>query len=149
MSERRGFALIAVLWVVVALAGLTVTATSRAAVGAANATRRVLGVRGHWAAEACIAAALAELDERAARGVPFEVTPLDSLDLAGGARCTAELSDPAAAPASPGQPDSVNAVPALTLTAHGMIPGQPGGAVIQLRLVPAGARVAAVQRQEW
>ena len=134
MSTQRGFALVAVLWVVVALAGLALTASSRAQVGAAGAESRVLAVRGRWAAEACLAAAHARLNERAVRGEPFIALPPDTIALRDGSRCAAEMADSA---------DQV------LITARGWVSGSLGAAKIEVLMVSAGVRVAPVRRHVW
>lgn len=148
MKDRRGFALVAVLWVIVALAGMTAAAVSHARVGAANASARIISARGRWAAEACLAASLAELNQRAARGVPFVMLDTDSLDLADGTRCTVTAEDSTASAPFPGStgPSSVHR---LVLTAVGRVPGQPQAARIDLVVVSAGVRAAITGRRVW
>jgi hypothetical protein len=146
---RRGFALVAVLWVVVALAGLALTATSRARVAGAAAEARVVFVRGRWAAEACLAVAHARLDERAAEGLALQPLAPDTIALADGSRCTVAMVDSTMMP-----PDSLRAArraatPRLQLQAFGWFAGAPHAARIDLLVVAAGTRVAPIRKRLW
>src|SRR5437763_1728769 len=57
--SRRGFALIAVLWVITALAALLGVALATTRLGTLTTRNRVLLARDRWAAEACLAIAAA------------------------------------------------------------------------------------------
>jgi type II secretory pathway component PulK len=86
--NRRGFALLAVLWVVVSatlLAGLAMTA---ARLGADASRNRILLLRSRWAGDAC-----AEILS-ARYAVDGDVRVVDTVDLGGGVWCRAELHDP-------------------------------------------------------
>lgn len=138
-SQRRGFALIAVLWVVVTLAGLTLVAASRAEVGAVSAASRVGFVRGRWAAEACLAEAQAALDERAERGHALLPLAFDTLRLADGSACALEVTD-----------SSMNAtVQRVFVSSRASLPGQSTAARIDELFVGAGTRAAPVRREVW
>ncbi len=140
MSTSRGFALVAVLWVVVALAGLALAATSHGAVAAAGTEARTVRIRGRWAAEACLAAAHAALEERAAAGRALSPIRMDTIPLAGGGRCAVHMRE---------APDSQSPAPRVLVTARGWLDGRPGAATIDLLIVSAGTRVAAVRRRVW
>lgn len=132
--NRRGFALVAVLWVTVALTSLALVTASHAQVSAANAESRVLAVRGRWAADACLAVAQSTLDERAAEGRLLEPLPADTLSLADGSQCATAMTD---------------TTDAVLVTAQGWVPGGRGSAVIDVLLVSAGSRLAPVRRRVW
>lgn len=55
--SRRGFALIAVLWMLTVLASVTALAFKSAGLGQAATTNRLITTRARWAAEACLAIA--------------------------------------------------------------------------------------------
>lgn len=149
MTGARGFALIAVLWVVVALGGLALTATSRAQVSAAAAAARIATMRGRWAAEACLAAAQSRLDARAVAGVMTAALAPDSINLADGSRCAVTMVDSTERPARARVPQ--RPVARLQLTATGWIPGHAGSSAarIDVLAVVAGTRVAPVRRRVW
>jgi type II secretory pathway component PulK len=85
--SRRGFALIAVLWVVTLLAAVLVTADRELSQGARASANRLLLTRGRWAAEACGALAQARWTEaHRSRG--------DTVALGRGTRCVWSLEDP-------------------------------------------------------
>lgn len=149
MTMRRGFALVAVLWVVVALSGMALAATSRAQVGAAAAGDRILAVRGRWAAEACLAASHAELDERARAGRPLQPLLLDTIALADGSRCAVDVIDSTEARPAGGVPSTQRPSERLLLSARGWVDGRPGAARLDLLMIAAGARVAPVRRRVW
>lgn len=85
--NRRGFALLAVLWVV-AILGIVVGSSMRLArVGAGASTNRVTLTRAGWAREACLEILLARYAAEAS------VRLLDTVDLGRGTWCRAELED--------------------------------------------------------
>jgi type II secretory pathway component PulK len=93
-APRRGFALLAVLWLVVALGALAAGATLHARADAAVTGDRVLAMRGRWAAEGCLVVALARLDGALRARRAFAPPALDTLTFANGARCEAQAIDP-------------------------------------------------------
>jgi type II secretory pathway component PulK len=88
--NRRGFALLAVLWLVTALTVLTGGALTVARIGEQTTRNRVLLARAGWAREACVEILLA----RYARDI--SVRRVDTVDLGRGTWCRAVLEDPAA-----------------------------------------------------
>lgn len=62
MRSRRGFALLAVLWTMVGVSALAMTALLAAREAVATAQYRTAALRGAWAAEDCIARARAAID---------------------------------------------------------------------------------------
>ena len=92
--RRRGFALIAVLWVVVALASLTAGAVSRARADASLTGKSVAQFRGRWAAEACLAVAHNRIEVLFRSSRMLAKPPVDTLAFANGTRCTVEAVDP-------------------------------------------------------
>jgi type II secretory pathway component PulK len=87
--NRRGFALIATLWVVAALAtavGLSLTATR---LGQQTTLNRIALTRGRWAAEACLALAQA-------RWTQGRLTDTTTVDLGRQTRCAWRTEDPTA-----------------------------------------------------
>jgi type II secretory pathway component PulK len=95
MTRNRGFALLAVLWVVVALSALSAAAVTRARAGASVSGDRVKAMRARWAAEGCLAMALSRLDSMLASHAALTPLSSDSIVLANGARCTMTAYDPA------------------------------------------------------
>jgi len=89
MSRRRGFALIAVLWTVTALAGVVGFAVGAARLGQQTSLNRLALTRGRWAAEACLAIAQA-------RWVQNRLADTTTEDLGRGTHCAWELTDPTA-----------------------------------------------------
>ncbi len=87
--NRRGFALIATLWVIAALTtavGLSLVATR---LGQQTTMNRIALTRGRWAAEACLAIAQA-------RWVQSELADTATVDLGRQARCAWRVADPTA-----------------------------------------------------
>src|SRR5213594_3871461 len=76
--SRRGFALIAVLWVITALAALLGVALATTRLGTLTTRNRVLLARDRWAAEACLAIAAARRHGHHRPG------PIDALRVARG-----------------------------------------------------------------
>lgn len=89
MSASRGFALIAVLWTVTALAGIVGLAVGAARLGQQESVNRIALARGRWAAEACLAIAQA-------RWAQHRLRDTTATDLGRGTRCTWRLADPTA-----------------------------------------------------
>jgi hypothetical protein len=84
---RRGFALVAVLWLLAAVSALAGGAIEVAGAGRLEAINRLTLTRGRWASEACEAILRARFaaDQRAAG--------LDSVDLGRGTWCLAWMED--------------------------------------------------------
>jgi type II secretory pathway component PulK len=88
--SRRGFALLAVLWLLVALAAVGGVSVAAARLGAATTRNRVLLARADWAREACAEILVARYAQHPG------VRALDTIDLGRGTWCTARLEDPGA-----------------------------------------------------
>jgi DNA uptake protein ComE-like DNA-binding protein len=86
---RRGFALLAVLWTLVAVAAVSGVAIAAARIGSLVTRNRVLLTRAAWAREACAEILLARYAQGQTHG------GLDPVDLGRGAWCDAALEDPA------------------------------------------------------
>src|SRR2546425_6331101 len=87
--SRPGFALLTVLWVVLALGVLGTLALHGAAVGSLTSRNRILLARAEWGRRACEQILNARYAERGA------VIRLDTVDLGRGTWCTASpLSQP-------------------------------------------------------
>jgi type II secretory pathway component PulK len=93
MRRERGFALLAVLWLVVLLSGLAATTVVGARTAASTTSNRVALTRARWAAEGCLAVTLAHLDSalRASPEVPLPAP--GSLSYANAAACAATTFD--------------------------------------------------------
>jgi Tfp pilus assembly protein PilX len=115
VSRERGFALLAVLWVVVALAALTGAGVLSERTGGRVTRNRIALARAHWAAEGCLAVALSALDSTARAARPLGAISGDTLFLADGARCWAAATDPGAEPDNDTEGVNVNAAPAAVL----------------------------------
>jgi type II secretory pathway component PulK len=88
--SRRGFALLAVLWVITALTALTGAGLLVARIGSTTTRNRILLARAEWAREACGEILLARFAADAAtRG-------LEPIDLGRGTWCRASIDDPSA-----------------------------------------------------
>jgi type II secretory pathway component PulK len=96
MTARRGFALLAVLWVVVAIAALAAGAVEHARADATVTGGSVARMRARWAAEGCLAVTQARMDATLSAGQPFSASFRDTLHFADGAACRAEDLDPTA-----------------------------------------------------
>src|SRR6266540_5538711 len=89
-SGERGFALLAVLWMLTALVLLAAAALAVARTGSQATRNRILLARAEWAREAC-----GEILLRRWASPPAPPTArLDSVDLGRGTWCTAALDDP-------------------------------------------------------
>jgi hypothetical protein len=88
--NRRGFALLAVLWVLTALTALAGVALATSRVGWETTRNRMLLTRAAWAREACAEILLARYARR------DSAQRVDTVDLGRGVWCQAGLEDPAA-----------------------------------------------------
>jgi general secretion pathway protein K len=86
---QRGFALVAVLWVLAALTALAGTGMMIARLGSMTTRNRVLLARAEWAREACSEI----LSARFGAGETMSRPLLDSIDLGRGTWCRASLDD--------------------------------------------------------
>lgn len=84
--NRRGMALLVVLWLLVILTGLAGVTLAGGRVGSAASRNRTVLLRGQWAAEGCLAVF---------RGRGGSARGLDSLDLGQGTWCSLVVADPA------------------------------------------------------
>jgi hypothetical protein len=89
MSGRRGFALLAVLWVVAALSAIVGLGLGALRTGARGSANRLQLTRGRWAADACLA--IAE-----ARWADHRFTDTTTVDLGRQTRCAWRADDPTA-----------------------------------------------------
>jgi hypothetical protein len=89
MTDRGGFALLAVLWVVAALTAIVGLGMGALRVGAQESANRLQLTRGRWAAEACLA--IAE-----ARWAGQRFTDTAAVDLGRDTRCAWRADDPTA-----------------------------------------------------
>lgn len=97
MSDRRGFALLAVLWLVAMLGVLAATGLASGRLGAATTRNRVLLARASWAREACVALLQARYASATGSLAPSTVhADLASVSLGRGTSCDATLEDPSA-----------------------------------------------------
>jgi len=103
--NRRGFALLAVLWVVAALTAIVGLGVGESKIGSFGSTNRQRLERARWGAEACLA--IAE-----ARWVDHRLVDSATIDLGRTTSCHWEVDDPTAQL-------NVNTVPAAILTAAG------------------------------
>ncbi len=87
---QRGFALLAVLWVVTAVSVLAGAVVAVAQLGSATTRNRVLLARAAWAREACVEILLARYAQKPA------VRRVDPVDLGRGTWCEAAVDDPSA-----------------------------------------------------
>jgi type II secretory pathway component PulK len=87
--SRRGFALLAVLWVLTALTALTGAGMIVARLGNETTRNRVLLARAEWAREACGEILLARFATNPA------IREMDTTDLGRGTWCRASIDDPA------------------------------------------------------
>ncbi len=94
MNGRRGFALLAVLWVTVALATLAAGAAAHARLGQDGTSGRIAWLRTRWAAEGCLAAARSAMESALRSGGPFAPPPADTIVFGNGVACAVEALDP-------------------------------------------------------
>ncbi len=90
MTGRRGFALLAVLWLLVVVTAFAGAAIAVARTGAMTTRNRILFARAAWAREACT-----EILEARYAANP-KVRQLDTADLGRGRWCAATVEDPGA-----------------------------------------------------
>lgn len=93
MNGRRGMALLATLWVIVALAALAAAVTQQARAGSAVSADRVSAIRGRWAAEGCLALAQSRIEQRLRRQEPALRADFDTVFYANGVACRTEATD--------------------------------------------------------
>lgn len=86
-ADRRGFALITVLWLITALATLVALDVSAVRLGNQISTNRIVMSRGRWASEACLAIVQA-------RWAQHRLSDTASIDLGRGTRCSWSTEDP-------------------------------------------------------
>lgn len=86
----RGFALLAVLWLLVALTAVGGVAIATTRLGARTTRNRILLARAAWAREACVEIFRARYAQHP------EVRGLDTVDLGRGTWCAATVEDPGA-----------------------------------------------------
>jgi type II secretory pathway component PulK len=94
--NRRGFALLSVLWMLTVLSAITATAVEAAHWEIAVSHNRVLLERAGWAREACLEILLAEHDTSPQGRGGTQGVSLDSIDLGGEVWCRAAVVDPQA-----------------------------------------------------
>lgn len=95
--NRRGFALLAVLWLVAALGTIAAVGLAAGRMGQGATRNRILLTRAAWAREACVAIILADFaEDTAAQAARRPMDALGPVDLGRGAWCDARIEDPAA-----------------------------------------------------
>jgi len=87
MRRDRGFALIAALWVIVALTSVVGLGVATTRLGQRTSLNRIALTRGRWAAEACLA-----ITQR--RWLQHRLSDTASIDLGRGTRCNWNVWDP-------------------------------------------------------
>ncbi|MGH7676108.1 MAG: hypothetical protein ACREMV_12630 [Gemmatimonadales bacterium] len=87
--RRGGFALLAVLWTITALAAVVGLAMASTRLGQQAAVNRILLARGRWAAEACLAIAQARWSQA-------KLADTATIDLGRETQCAWRLEDPTA-----------------------------------------------------
>lgn len=88
MTDRRGFALFTVLWLIAALSAVTATALTTARLGRWATANRIALRRGRWAADGCLEIFQGRMTTSA------QLPALDSVDLGNGTWCRLRLDDP-------------------------------------------------------
>lgn len=112
--NRRGFALLATLWVLTALIAVAGLGTGIARLGTLTTRNRVLLARAAWAREACVELLLARYAQDP------QTRTLSPVDVGRGTWCRARLEDPSATV-------NVNqAPPGVLVTLLGMVAGRDG-----------------------
>jgi type II secretory pathway component PulK len=91
--NRRGTALLLVLWLLVLLTGLVAVSLGDARIGLTAGRNRLALVRAGWAREACLEILLGRVASKASDWNPEQLS-LDSVDLGEGIWCRLELHDP-------------------------------------------------------
>lgn len=137
--NRRGFALLGVLWAVTALAGIAAIGTSDARLGARASANRIALTRAAWAAEGCLALVFAATDGVLRGGGSLAASAPASLAFSREVHCRVESRYVAAA----------DSAPTLTLLATGSVRERPPLAHAELTLTAAGRRAAVVRRRVW
>jgi DNA uptake protein ComE-like DNA-binding protein len=115
MTRRHGFALLAVLWVIVALTALAGAGVVGARTAGAVTRNRIALTRARWAAEGCLAVTLAALDSLARAARPLAPVSGDTLHFASGAECWTLALDPSARADNDSDAVNLNAAPAEVL----------------------------------
>jgi type II secretory pathway component PulK len=87
---NRGFALLAVLWLIVALVAVGGVSVAAARLGAATTRNRILLARANWAREACVEILRARYVRHP------DLRAVDTVDLGRETWCTARVEDPGA-----------------------------------------------------
>jgi len=125
--NRRGVALLTVLWAVSVLSVLAATGLAAVRTGERTSFNRIALARGRWAAEGCLAIAQA-------RGVSRPDSIGDPIDL-GTARCSWRISRTSPDARSP-----------VDITIDGWIQTHPSHVIIAVRAIVAGGRLAVISR---
>jgi type II secretory pathway component PulK len=89
MTGNRGFALVAALWVIVALTSVVGLGVATTTLGQRTTVNRITLTRGRWAAEACLA-----ITQR--RWLQHHLSDTGSIDLGRSAHCRWRIDDPGA-----------------------------------------------------
>jgi type II secretory pathway component PulK len=87
--NRRGFALLTVLWLITALSAVVGLALAATRLGQRTTLNRIALTRGRWAAEACLAIAQA-------RWTQHKLADTATIDLGRGTECRWRIEDPTA-----------------------------------------------------
>jgi type II secretory pathway component PulK len=87
--NRRGFALLTVLWLITALSAVVGLALATTRLGQRTTLNRIALTRGRWAAEACLAIVQA-------RWTAHRLTDTATIDLGRGMQCEWRIEDPTA-----------------------------------------------------
>jgi len=94
MTGRRGMALLATLWLIVAMAALAAGAARQARAGSEATASRAAALRQGWAAEGCLALAQWGIETDLKEGGSGLRPTLDTVHYSNGVRCSVELLDP-------------------------------------------------------
>jgi type II secretory pathway component PulK len=92
--NRRGIALLVVLWMLAALTTVTGLALAGVRLGARVSLNRKLLTRAAWAAEACVAIYRSEAADSMAEGQAIPVGAFPRIDLGAETWCQVEVADP-------------------------------------------------------
>lgn len=92
--NRRGFALLLVLWLLVLVGSLVAVSLGGGRVGSSAIRNRQLLTRAGWAREACLEILLARTEADTSRRWTASRFGLDSIDLGGDVWCSLTLDDP-------------------------------------------------------
>jgi hypothetical protein len=175
-SRRRGFVLITVLWIVVALSATAMGVALLARHGVATARNRLELLRARWRAEDCLARAQVAIEDAAAANVTDPLQPatwtrlnriVEASPVVTAIPCTVWLRDRRRALSA----DSLGVAGPDTLEEAAPVPTigapapEPGGwvltvratsgdapvlaAAIEVHLVRAGERAAIVRQRTW